>query len=59
MATSSFFRRIEIKMPKQARKLVEALEQSQKVHVGKNAVRSLVIEIKEEQVKTVLAKIKW
>lgn len=59
MATSSFFRHIEIKTSKQARKLVEALEQAEREHGKKTVLRYPVIEVKREHVKDLFAKIKW
>ena len=59
MATSSFFRDIEIKTPKQARKLIKALEQSEKERDRAAVLRYPVFEVKREHVKDLLAKIKW
>lgn len=59
MATSSFFRAIEIKTPKQARKLVNALEQSEKERDRTTVLRCPVFEVKDERIKDLLAKIKW
>lgn len=59
MATSSFFRHIEIKTSKQVRKLIEALEQAEKERGKKTILRYPVIEVKREHVKALFAKIKW
>lgn len=59
MATSSFFRHIEIKTSKQVRKLIEALEQAERERGKKTVLRYPVIEVKREHVKDLFAKIKW
>jgi len=60
MPTSSFFHNLEIKSPKQVRKLIKILEQSEKAQTGKNEVHPPpVIEIKQDQAKEVFSKIKW
>lgn len=59
MATSSFFRDIELKTPKQVRKLLRALEQSKNARSKEVNLRGRVHEVKREQVKAIFDKIKW
>ena len=59
MATSSFFRNINIKTPKQARSLLKALENAEKRRGEEVRMSRPVQEISREQAKDVFAKVKW
>ncbi len=59
MATSSFFRNVNITTAKQAQRLVSALEQAEKKRGEEITMSRSVHEVKREQAKEVFAKIKW
>lgn len=59
MATSSFFRNVNITTPKQAWSLIKALEKAEKTRGEEVKMSRPVQEVKHEQAKDVFAKIKW
>ena len=59
MATSSFFRNVNITTSKQAQRLVNALEKAEKQRGEKVKMSRSVHEVKREQAKDFFTKIKW
>ena len=59
MATSSFFRNVNITTTKQAQCLANALEKAEKNRGEEVTMSRPVHEIKRDQAKDVFAKIKW
>lgn len=59
MATSSFFRNINITTEKQARNLINALEKAEKKRGEEVKMSRPLNEVKREQAKEFFAKIKW
>ena len=59
MATSSFFKNVNIKTQNQAQSLVKALEKAEKQRGEEVKMSRSVHEVKRDQAKDVFAKIKW
>lgn len=59
MATSSFFRNVNITTAKQARDLINALEKAEKQRGEEVKMSRSVKEVKRDQAKEFFAKIKW
>jgi len=59
MATSSFFRNVNITTPKQAQRLVEAFERAERQRSEEVKMSRSVYEVKREDAKSFFSKIKW
>lgn len=59
MSTMSFLRKMKIKNPRQAEKLVDALERSENEPKREVKFSRPVREVRGEQVKELLAKAEW